>query len=155
MAPASVWFTKQWHPDQWKKLLALVPATTKVYLIGGPGDKEFCSQFEGIHPHTTNLCGELSLLQSAALMKDAQRVFVNDSAPQHFASAMNAPTTALFCSTVTDFGFGPLAEDSVVMETQLDLSCRPCGLHGHKECPLGHFKCAHSIDPKRVWATVK
>ena len=155
MAPASVWFTKQWHPDQWKKMLALVPDSYTVFLIGGPGDREFCRQFEEIQARTMNLCGKLSLLQSAALMQDAKRVFVNDSAPQHFASAMNAPTTAIFCSTVPEFGFGPLSEQAVVLQTEKELECRPCGLHGHKSCPLGHFDCAFSIDPKKVWETVE
>ena len=154
LAPASVWYTKQWHPDQWKKLLALIPETYTVYLIGGPADKEFCEQFVTHHPQAVNLCGKLSLLQSAALMRDAQRVIVNDSAPQHFASAMNAPTTTIFCSTVPEFGFGPLSEDAVVVETPEALECRPCGLHGHKACPVGHFACAFSIDPERVWETV-
>jgi len=23
----------------------------------------------------------------------------------------------------------------------VNLTCRPCGLHGKKACPLGHFDC--------------
>jgi heptosyltransferase-2 len=72
--------------------------------------------------------------------------FVNDSAPMHFASAVNAPVTAIFCSTVPDFGFGPLSEDSAVVEVRSGLSCRPCGLHGYRECPEKHFKCAYEIN---------
>jgi heptosyltransferase-2 len=79
-------------------------------------------------------------------MKDAKMNFVNDSAPLHFASSVNAPVTAIFCSTVTDFGFGPLSDDSAVVETALNLTCRPCGLHGYRECPEKHFKCAVTID---------
>ena len=154
VAPASVWYTKQWHPDQWKKMLALLPESLRVYVIGGPGDRDFCEQFLAAHPNAVNLCGELSLLQSAALMRDAVRVLVNDSAPQHFASAMNAPTTALFCSTIPAFGFGPLAEDAIVAEVEEPLPCRPCGLHGHKACPEGHFNCALKIDPQKVVNTI-
>jgi heptosyltransferase-2 len=72
--------------------------------------------------------------------------FVNDSAPMHFASAMNAPTTAFFCSTIPEFGFGPLSEFSRIVEASEELACRPCGLHGKKACPLGHFKCGESSD---------
>jgi heptosyltransferase-2 len=74
-------------------------------------------------------------------MRDAAMNFVNDSAPMHFASAMNAPTTAFFCSTIPEFGFGPLSEKARIVETEEQLECRPCGLHGKKSCPLGHFKC--------------
>jgi heptosyltransferase-2 len=89
-----------------------------------------------------NLAGQLSFLESAALMKNAVMNYVNDSAPLHFASAVNAPVTAIFCSTVPAFGFGPLSDKSYIVETKLTLTCRPCGLHGRKECPLGHFHCS-------------
>jgi ADP-heptose:LPS heptosyltransferase len=90
------------------------------------------------------------LLQSAALMKDAVMNYVNDSAPMHLASAMNAKTTAIYCSTVPEFGFGPLAADARVVEVTEKLDCRPCGLHGFKECPKGHFKCGRDIDVAKL-----
>ena len=98
----------------------------------------------------TNLCGELSFLQTSALMTNATMNYVNDSAPMHMASAMNAPTTAVFCSTVPDFGFGPLSDQTKIAETEEKLECRPCGLHGFKKCPEGHFKCAHSITTNQL-----
>jgi heptosyltransferase-2 len=58
---------------------------------------------------------------------------------------MNAPVTAYFCSTTPKFGFGPLSEDAEVIETEEKLSCKPCGLHGYKACPKGHFKCGETI----------
>ncbi|RYF57169.1 MAG: glycosyltransferase family 9 protein, partial [Cytophagaceae bacterium] len=97
-----------------------------------------------------NLAGKLSLLQSAALMQGAQMNYVNDSAPMHLCSAMNAPTTAVFCSTVPGFGFGPLADNSRVAEIRELIECRPCNLHGRKACPLGHFRCATEIDIKDI-----
>ncbi len=97
-----------------------------------------------------NVAGELSFLESAALIKNAVMNFVNDSAPMHLASAMNAPVTAIFCSTVPSFGFGPLSDRSVIVETKEKLDCRPCGLHGFKACPKGHFKCAYSIENEEL-----
>jgi heptosyltransferase-2 len=78
-------------------------------------------------------------------MKGAKMNYVNDSAPLHIASAMNAPVTAIFCSTVPEFGFGPLSDRSRVVEIQEDLYCRPCSVHGLNECPEQHFKCALRI----------
>ena len=97
-----------------------------------------------------NLAGKLSFLESAALMRDAAMNYVNDSAAQHIASSVNAKITAIFCSTIPDFGFGPLSDDSVIIEAQEKLDCKPCGLHGHKTCPKGHFKCALNIDTKEL-----
>jgi len=92
-----------------------------------------------------NLAGQLTLLESAALMRGARMNFTNDSAPMHLASAVNAPVTAIYCSTTPAFGFGPLSDDSVVVEVTEPLSCRPCGLHGRNRCPEGHFNCAYQI----------
>ncbi|MEZ4917512.1 MAG: glycosyltransferase family 9 protein [Saprospiraceae bacterium] len=147
MAPNSVWFTKQWPAHKWLELIERIPATYTVCLLGAPGDFDGCESIRlaAAHPDVRNLAGKLNLLQSAALMAGAGMNYVNDSAPLHLASAMNAPVAAVFCSTVPDFGFGPLSTDRFLVESTDSLSCRPCGLHGHRACPKGHFDCAEGI----------
>jgi heptosyltransferase-2 len=156
IAPTSVWFTKQWPLEKWVELIRLVPASYQVYLLGAPSDRTICDDIirRAARENTANLCGQLTFLQSASLMRDAKMNFVNDSAPLHFASAMNAPVTAVFCSTVPKFGFGPLSDNSEVVEIDVDLYCRPCGIHGYQECPEVHFRCALNIDVKRVAARI-
>lgn len=151
IAPSSVWFTKQYPEERWSKLISLIPLRYKVYLTGGPGDLEQCMRIasKSGNPNIEILSGKLTFLQSAALISGAVMTFVNDSAPLHFASAVNAPVTAIFCSTIPGFGFGPLSDQSYVVETTESLECRPCNLHGKKECPLKHFKCS-DIDEKSV-----
>lgn len=144
LAPASVWFTKQWEEEKYRALVIELSKTYQVFLIGGPDDLALCERVKA-HSPAVNLCGKLNLLDSAALMKDAVRVFVNDSGPLHLASSVNAKTTAIFCSTITDFGYGPLSDDAIVLESPEVLACRPCGLHGHKACPLGHFDCSKNV----------
>ena len=142
-APASVWATKQLPMEKWVELSK--KQDLLIYLLGGPSDHALCETIKTQIPgRTVNLAGNLSLMESIALMKGAVRNHVNDSGPLHFASAVNAPVTAYFCSTVTDFGFGPLSDDSEVKEVT-GLACRPCGLHGKKECPEGHFKCGKEL----------
>lgn len=146
IAPASVWFTKQFPKEKWIDFLNSIPEE-KVYIIGAPSDTELAKEIiqSTAHSNVYSLCGKLNLLDSAALMSKAKMNYVNDSAPQHLASSVNAPTTALFCSTTESFGFGPLSDNAIVIETKLSLDCKPCGLHGHKACPKQHFKCGHSI----------
>ena len=147
VAPSSVWFTKQWPKANFIQLVKELSKKHHVFLLGAKSDFDLCEEVRGVdNLNTTNLCGKLSFLESAALMRDAAMNFVNDSAPMHFASAMNAPTTAFFCSTIPEFGFGPLSEFSRIVEASEELACRPCGLHGKKACPLGHFKCGESSD---------
>jgi heptosyltransferase-2 len=148
MAPASVWETKRLPTEHWVTLAKKKAKEKTVYLLGGPSDRELCEEIRlaSNHNNIINTCGELTLLQSAALMRDATMNYVNDSGPLHLASAVNAPTTAFFCSTVPRFGFGPLAENSSIAQINTELSCRPCGLHGYKKCPEGHFKCGKKIE---------
>ena len=146
-APTSVWGTKQLPALKWVEIILSQEDGWTIYLLGGPSDKAACDEIIEMcgRDNTFNLAGELQFLESAALMEKAAMNYVNDSAPMHMASAVDAPTNAVFCSTVPSFGFGPLSTNSKVVETNKELICRPCGLHGKKTCPLGHFDCAYSI----------
>lgn len=145
-APASVWFTKQLPEEKWIELIKKRAPIETIVLLGGANDSDLCERIiQQSGSDAINLAGKLNLLESAAMMSEATMNFVNDSGPLHLASAMNAPVTAFFCSTIPEFGFGPLSENSTIIEIQTPLNCRPCGLHGHKTCPEGHFKCGHEI----------
>lgn len=147
MAPASVWFTKHLVIEKWLELCNGTLPDTIIYLLGAATDKELCEKIklQSSHPKIYILAGQLSLLQSCALMKEAKMNYVNDSAPLHLASSVNANVTAFFCSTIPEFGFGPLSDHAKVVEVK-GLECKPCGLHGYKACPLGHFKCSKEMD---------
>lgn len=158
IAPSSVWFTKQFPPEKWISLVNDIPAGYRIYLLGGKTDQSIADTIitGTAHPNVESLCGKLNFLQSAALMKQAVMNYVNDSAPLHFCSAVNAPVTAVYCSTVPAFGFGPVRANGHITETEERLYCRPCGLHGHKACPEGHFKCAMNITNEQLlWWTSK
>ena len=152
LSPASVWFTKQYPVEKWISFINKISGQYHVYLLGAPGDNIIAGEIINTvqHPAVTNLCGKLNFLQSAALMKDAAMNYVNDSAPMHFASAVNAPVTAVYCSTIPAFGYGPLSDKSFVVEVEEKLSCRPCGLHGKKVCPLAHYNCAYKITDEQL-----
>ena len=147
LAPSSIWATKTLPQAQWLKLMEALPKDFKLYLLGSPADKAACellragfSEPERVY----NAAGSYQLLESAALMEGAEMNYVNDSGPLHLASARNAPVVAFFCSTSPSFGFGPLSQRSWVVENK-DLACKPCGLHGKRVCPLGHFRCGHDL----------
>lgn len=156
MAPTSVWFTKQWPVERWIELTNKVAPTQAIYLLGAPADAAICESIKSKsnHKSITVLAGKLSLMQSAALMHKAKMNYVNDSGPMHLASATNAPVSAIFCSTVPSFGFGPLSDQSYVLELEEKLDCRPCGIHGYKVCPKGHFKCGNLLTAEQVYFTV-
>lgn len=145
IAPTSVWKTKEVPEEKWIKLID--QRSEKVYLLGAPNDAKRCRELKSkcSNQNIEVLAGKLNFLESASLMKDAEMNYVNDSAPLHLCSAVNAPVTAFFCSTTESFGFGPLSDNSKVIEVK-NLDCKPCGMHGHKECPKGHFKCGFELE---------
>jgi heptosyltransferase-2 len=151
IAPASVWFTKQFPFDKWVDFINHIPDNITIYLLGGPNDVELCTFINKISSREVIiLAGKLSYLQVCALINKALMNYTNDSAPLHLASAMNAPTASIFCSTVPEYGFTPLSDNHTVIEIQTPLPCRPCGLHGRKSCPLHHFNCANLIQTKQL-----
>lgn len=151
MAPSSVWFTKQLPKEKWIELCDSISEDKTIYLLGAPGDKPLCEEIKknSVHQNIQILAGKLALLESCELMKHARMNYMNDSGPLHLASAGNAPTTAFFCSTVPAYGFYPLAYNSTVIEVS-GLYCKPCGLHGYKACPEGHFRCGKDIELKSL-----
>lgn len=149
IAPASVWFTKQFPVNKWIEFLNIIDPNLQVYILGAANDADLCNDIikNTSHKKVVNLAGRLNFLDSASLMQNASNNYVNDSAPMHIASSVNAKTTAIYCSTISSFGFGPLSSDSRVIEVNNDnLKCRPCGLHGKNQCPEKHFNCANLID---------
>lgn len=147
MAPSSVWFTKQFPKDKWIEFIQQIPFGGKVYLLGGNDDRSLLEdiRIKSNNVQCVNLSGQLNLLESTALQSAALLNYVNDSAPMHFASSVNAPVVAIYCSTIPAFGYGPLSDNSTIVEIAEPLSCRPCGLHGKRVCPEKHFQCGMGI----------
>ena len=151
IAPTSVWFTKQVPEYKWVELIHKLESNSTIYLLGAKTDFDLCEtiKLKCKSANITNLAGKLTLLQSTALMQNAKMNFVNDSAPLHLCSAVNANVIAFFLSTSPLFGFTPLSKNHKIIEVQ-NLSCKPCGLHGFKACPHQHFKCGNELEMNPV-----
>jgi heptosyltransferase-2 len=148
LAPGSVWATKRW--PYYAELARTLREVGRMVVIGGAADRDLAAEIgRATNDQAVDTTGRLSLLASAELIGRAAVLVTNDSAPLHLASAMNTPTVALFGPTVPAFGFGPLAERSVVLGHEA-LDCRPCDRHGPARCPLGHWRCMREITAEGV-----
>ncbi len=151
MNPGSVWKTKRWLPEYFAKVADVLSDTwnCKVILFGSSKDKEAAdSVVKAMKTKAVNLCGQTDLKSLSYLISHMNLFITNDSGPMHLASALGIPVVAIFGPTTRELGFFPLGEKSTVVE--LDLSCRPCSLHGGDACPLGHFKCMKDLSPEMV-----
>ncbi|MBI4051273.1 MAG: lipopolysaccharide heptosyltransferase II [Elusimicrobia bacterium] len=148
--PASVWQTKRWLPERFKELvLKLVKNLgAKVILVGSKKDKPLLDQIaEGTS--CINWAGKTDLRELMELMPHLNLFITNDSGPMHLATAYGVPTLAIFGSTTRELGFFPKGKGHRVIE--VNLACRPCGLHGHLRCPEGHFLCMRLVSTEQVY----
>lgn len=147
--PGSAWPTKRWLAERFTELsLRFEKKGFRVILIGGKQDRELC---ENVARGTRALdwAGETDLKDLKSLMGRLSLFVTNDSGPMHVATASGVPTLALFGPTTRELGFFPYGPRHRVLEA--DLACRPCGLHGGKYCPEGHFLCMKLITVDEAW----
>lgn len=149
--PGSVWATKKWtHQGYADVAQKLMNHGNHVVIMGGPDDIQDAAAIQKYVPQIENQTGQMSLLNSSLYMQNFDLIICNDSAPAHIAASLQRPVLSLFGPTVLDFGFRPWDDLSQVIEND-QLSCRPCGPHGHHQCPLGHHDCMKKIDSNRVF----
>jgi len=158
IAPGSIWGSKRW--PYYEELACRLIAQVAVVVVGGPEDaglgEEIVRAVEGGQGRSraVNVCGKLTLRQSAALIARAAVLVTNDSAPLHVATAMETPIVALFGPTIPEFGFGPVGPRDVTLGVA-GLVCRPCSRHGPPRCPLGHHRCMRDLGPEVVAAAIE
>jgi heptosyltransferase-2 len=149
LSPYSLWYTKQMVVWRWIDLCEnLIKLGYNVAILGGNEDVKknnlFFKKFK-INDHLYDFVGKLSLLETLYVISNAIITYSNDSAITHLASSVNAPIATIFCSTVPSFGFTPLSDNSFIIEPNIEILCRPCGMHGHQKCPKDLFICGNSF----------
>ncbi len=156
IAPGSVWTTKRYPVEYYIRIAKLITdSNCHVVLIGGKEDEELCRSIsETVQHRALSLAGKLTLTESVYVIKRCQLVVSNDSAPTHLSLMAGTPVITIFCSTVPDFGFYPYHPKSMSLSFD-GLSCKPCGIHGLKKCPIGTFDCANKLLPESVFERIK
>ncbi len=119
----------------------------KFVLVGGSEDAERGREIISQTEFGLNACGELSLTQSALLVKGAEFVVSHDTGMMHISAALKKKIFSVWGNTAPPFGMVPYLPDpeSVIVENK-ELGCRPCSKIGYSKCPRGHFKCMKEID---------
>lgn len=155
IAPGSVWSTKRYPVKCFAEIAAsLISKKLRVVITGSESEKGIGDEIVGIAgKEVINSCGQFSIVETVELIRGARLVITNDSAPTHFAMAASAPVLTIYCSTVPEFGFYGYSPKSYYISKEV--SCKPCGIHGHNKCPNGSFECGTSIYPFEVLKKVE
>ncbi len=151
IAPGSVWDTKIYPKEYYKQISSyLTSKNFTVFLIGSKEDKSLCDEIsQSSQTGCFSLAGSLSIIESIALLKKCSLLICNDSAPTHMAMAADIPVITIYCSTIPKFGFYPYNSGSLFLSYD-ELDCKPCGIHGHKKCPIKTFDCGFLLKPSGI-----
>lgn len=150
--PVSRWLFKCW-PEE--KMIALCKELIKrgetIVMSAGPDPKEM-AMVERICKEVPvhNLAGKLTLKELGALIDLSKLLICVDSVPLHIASALKAPTLALFGPT-SDENWAPWHNPHARVLAQ-NISCRPCynpGCGGS-----GRSDCMETLPVSTVLSTV-
>jgi len=130
-------------------------APVPVVLLGGKSEQEDASYIKASNAEKViNLCNELSLTESAAVIDKARLVISNDTGMMHIAAALHKPIISIWGNTVPAFGMYPYFPEGLEAKSEIienkNLRCRPCSKLGYKKCPKEHFSCMKDISPELI-----
>jgi len=97
-----------------------------------------------------NLCGKISLIEAASVLKNARYLLANDSGMVHIARALDVPCVAIY-GPVDEKVYGPYPLDAGYLAIgRNDLECRPCykSFRYDSNCP--HRLCLKELSPAQV-----
>ena len=151
VAPGSVWETKIYPEKYYCKLIEYLHSKDfEIILIGGKADETMCSNIQSkFEKGVISSAGKFPIIESVEILKNCELLICNDSAPTHMAMCADIPVITIYCSTVPAFGFYPYNKKSFTVSYE-NLVCKPCGIHGHKKCPINTFDCGHKLLPEMV-----
>ncbi len=135
--------TKRWPTA---KFIALINTYQQpILLIGGPDARSEADEIlQAVDSPVFDAVGKYSLLQSAALMKQANQVVAHDTGFMHIAAAFGQKIISIWGNTVPEMGMTPYQSPHEIVEVK-GLACRPCSKIGYERCPKGHFNCMEQI----------
>jgi len=93
--------------------------------------------------------GNITLLETAALIKRCNLFITNDSGLMHIAASVKTKIIAIFGSTSPDWT-GPYGDGHMVIRKKID--CSPCF---ERKCHLKTYICLKSVNVKDVLETVQ
>ena len=155
MNPRENVLAKRWSPEGFREVAESIINDFKgrVIILGSSDDRLIAEEIvDNISPKPVNLCGLMTLRQSAALIRASNLLITNDSAPHHIAVALGIPSITIFGPTMPETFIPEYGRDKhLYVKSKLD--CSPCykGLFPGCREP----KCMEYVSAKEVISLIK
>ncbi|WP_430972471.1 glycosyltransferase family 9 protein [Sunxiuqinia rutila] len=152
---AGSFYTKRFPAE--KHLEVIAKTQLPFVLLGGKNELELARKIEEqTSGRVLNLCHQLSLNQSASLVKSARLVISNDTGLMHIAAAFQQKILSIWGGTIPDLGMTPYQPHPQSRIFKVNgLSCQPCSKIGKAYCPKQHFRCMLAQDTTEMAQWVK
>ena len=145
----TTWQSKEWPPERFCAALAALPEDVQIVFLGSGADRPVIEEARKTleaswRGKAVSVAGETSLLETAALMKEATLLLCPDTGPLHIAAAVGLPTLSLWGPTRPTI-YGPLHGRNIFIESPYP--CAPCC---KTRCPSGTNACMKAIEAQDV-----
>ena len=127
---------RHWGSDRFHQTAqTLVERGYEVVVIGGSDDRKAGEEIAEALPDVINFCGRLSLIETAAVLKEAALLITGDSGILHIGFGLGIKTLSLFGPGIQK-KWAPGGQGHVVINKNLD--CSPCTKFGYTpKCKKG------------------
>jgi|GEM_PF-164061 len=118
-----------------------------IVIIGSSADAAYAATLAtAIGPAAANLCGRLSLPQTATVCHQAEMLVGPDSGIAHLAVAVGTPTVAVFGPS-DPAKWGP--PRTCGQAVSIALPCSPCSIFGYTK-PCANYECTSGITADQI-----
>jgi len=140
---------RRWPSTKWAQVASFLHKNGfQPLLIGAGAEDHICRDISRKAKHCTlNLCGFLSLTETAALFEKSKLLISTDSGILHLAVICNTPTVSLFGPGIAA-KWAPRGDAHVVINK--GFTCSPCTKFGETPpCPI-NARCIKQIEVAEV-----
>lgn len=140
---------RRWGADKFREAaVMLINAGFYVILVGGKEDIPRGKEITGGLSNILNLCGKLSLVETAFVIREASLVITGDSGIMHIAFGLGTPVLALFGPGIEKKWTPRGTHDTVINK---NLECSPCTQFGYTSRCKKDAECMKLITVEEVY----
>jgi len=157
IAPFTKQIATQWPLEGFLKVASYLREKGFILLIlGGKSDREEAEKIiKKIGSNSFNLCGKLSVIESAYVLSRCKFLVTNDSGPMHLAAAVGTRCVAIFSGMDYEGQWHPYEDIPgfhIIIRYKGILKCSPCYTSNCKFPNSSRFfkMCILSIKPEEV-----
>lgn len=149
LCPGSKQQAKCWPIDRYGEIgRRLIDHGARIVTVGGPDEHAIAKRIGAEWPRDRwlNLAGQLSIVESAELLRRCLMYVGNDTGPMHLSAMFATPCVAIFAAREPEASWLPYGGGHTVLRRQVP--CQNCYL---TECYAERVRCLREIRVEDVW----